>query len=451
MTRRRRKEGLAALAQQIRAWLQGVGRRQKRLPDPLALAASAAAMPSRSASAPLSATVDRQRDTRIAERSRALAIRLFGANQPVENPRDLFGRARELDLLCTSVIDSGMHAVIFGPRGSGKTSLVRVFGDLADQRGATVLYQSCAGGSGFGDLVLPYLDDLDASTFGMTEDDFADAVAALRDLPTPRAFASLLVRASRDDLILILDEFDRLDAETKAQLALLVKLLSDMRARARIVCVGISSDVAELIDVHASVRRHLVPVGLSPLDDGEVESFIDTTSRAIGLTVLSPALSLLRWLVCGSPYHMRLFSLHTCLHAIEHDRRYADEHAVLSGSSRALAIWRGTNARDHALFETLVTRSDFSARAIEEVARLAATKLEFTINDVNEVLRIIDAEEVAAEALVSALTPALARLQDNEMCLVFEDVLAPQFLLAMSAAARLTSQHDTLAPEGTMQ
>jgi hypothetical protein len=253
--------------------------------------------------------------------------------------------------------------------------------------------------------------------------------------------------------VLILDEFDRLDSEIKSQLALLVKLLSDIRARARLVFVGISGDVAELIDVHASVRRHLVPVGLSPLEDREVENFITTTGRAIGLTILPPALSLLRWLVCGSPYHMRLFSLHSCLHAIEHDRREADEAAVLAGLNRALALWCGTNARDHGLFEDLIVRPNFPVPAIEAVARLAATRLEFTVNDIDDALRSIDDDGVMARALVAALAPALApalgRLHADTMCLAFEDVLAPQFLLAMSVNARLVALRNTLVSEGT--
>jgi hypothetical protein len=442
---------LELLTQKMRAWLHGFGNQQKRLSAPLELAAGAATVPAPSRPMPVSPAGDQERDTRIATRSRALAIRLFGANQPVENPRDLFGRASELDLLCSSVLDTGMHAVIYGPRGSGKTSLVRVFGDIADQRGATVLYQSCAGGNGFGDLVLSYLDDLDANAFGMTEDDFAGASTLVKALPTPRAFASLLVGADREDLILILDEFDRLDTEIKGQIALLIKLLSDMRARARIVCVGISSDVGELVDVHASVRRHLVPVGLSPLSDHEVANFITTTSRAIGLTITPTTLSLLCWLTCGSPYHMRLFSLHTCLYAIEHDRRDADEEAVLSGLSRATAIWRGTNTHDYALFETLVARSDLPASAIEAVARVAATKLEFTATDITDALLTIGVEDSVAQALVSTLAPTLGRLSAETNRMAFEDVLAPQFLLAMSATARLVAKRESLVSKGPLK
>lgn len=436
----------------MRVWFRDIGNKPKLLSDPLKLAAQSATTPAALRSAPARAAPDGDRDGRVAQRSRALAIRLFGANQPVENPRDLFGRARELDLLSASVLDGGMHAVIYGPRGSGKTSLVRVFGDLADERGASVIYQSCAGGTGFGELMLPYLDDIGPAAFGMRADDFARAVAAVAAAPSPRSLATLLVRADREDLVLILDEFDRLeDVEIKAQLALLVKLLSDMRSRVRLVFVGISGDLSELIDVHASVRRHLVPIGLSPLSESEVENFIVTTSRAIGLTFLPSALSLLRWLVCGSPYHMRLFSLHTCLHAIEHDQRNADDATVFAGIDRALRIWRGTNERDHALFGDIVGRASLPRTAIEAVARLAATRLEYTADDVVTALDRAGADATIMPPLIEALAPALGRMGANSSRMVFDDVLAPQFLLAMSAAARIVGRPDTPVPEGTLQ
>lgn len=442
------------LLTRLRAWLGDFGGAPKALPDPLRIAAQSSAAPAqRRTAAPVPApAADRDREARIAQRSRALAIRLFGANHPVENPRDLFGRKRELDELCGSVVDGGMHAVIYGPRGSGKTSLVRVFGDLADERGLSVIYLSCAGGGGFGEIMLPYLDDIGPESFGMRRDEYQAAVATVAAAPTPRSLAGLLARIDQEDLILILDEFDRLeDPATKGQLALLIKLLSDMRTRVRLVFVGISGDVNELIDVHASVRRHIVAIGLTPLADNEVENFIRTTSRAIGLDFSPAALSLLRWLVCGSPYHMRLYSLHTCLAAIERDEKAVEDTTVLAGLNRAVTSWRATNARDAALFEGLVESRAFPYAAVEAFASLAATKLEFTPGDLVEAFERAAVDPALVPQIVEALAPALGRMSDGGPRLAFEDVLAPQFLLAMCAAARWTSRETAAATEGTIR
>lgn len=439
------------LLTRLRAWL-GISDAGTRAPDPLRMAAQSSTAPApRRAPSPVAASAtDRDREARIAQRSRALAIRLFGANHPVENPRDLFGRKRELDELCGSVLDGGVHAVIYGPRGSGKTSLVRVFGDLADERGFSVIYLSCAGGSGFGDLMLPYLDDIGPESFGMRRDEYEAAVASVAAAPTPRSFAGLLSRVDQEDLILILDEFDRLeDQATKGQLALLIKLLSDMRTRVRLVFVGISGDVSELIEVHASVRRHIVAIGLTPLADNEVENFIRTTSLAIGLDFSPAALALLRWLVCGSPYHMRLYSLQTCLAAIERDQKAVDDTTVLAGLDRAVKSWRATNARDGALFETLIDARTFPYAAMEAFASLAATRLEFTPDDLVEAFERAKVDPVLVSQLVEALAPALGRMSDTSSRLAFEDVLAPQFMLAMCAEARWNDRETVMSTEGT--
>ena len=442
---------VGALIARFRIWL--LGERQKALPAPLRRAAQAATTPLVFAAVPAPEVPEGERKERIAQRSRALAIRLFGANQPVDNPRDLFGRARELDQLVGAVLEGGMHAVIYGPRGSGKTSLVRVFGEMADDAGALVIYLSCAGGSGFGEIMLPYFDEMDPALFDMQREDYAEAVAALVANPTPRSVAGLLSRADRRDIVLILDEFDRLEnATAKGQLALLVKLLSDMRARTRLVFVGISGDIGELIDMHASIRRHILSVGLAPLADKEVEDFIATTSRAIGLEFLPSSLGLLRRLVCGSPYHMRLFSLHTCLVAIEQDSRCAVDGSVLAGLDRAVQNWRGTNQRDHDLFAKVVAERRVPLSALEAFASHAATLLEFTPDDLWIAFAPQGIDRAAVPVLIEQLAPGLGRMTAGSPKLAFDDVLAPQFLLAMCAGARWNEkQNSDYALEGTMQ
>lgn len=67
----------------------------------------------------------------------------FDAARPVRTRGELFGRAVELDHLLAATLDFHQHAVIHGARGSGKTSLVRVLGEHADESGAVVLYFAC--------------------------------------------------------------------------------------------------------------------------------------------------------------------------------------------------------------------------------------------------------------------------------------------------------------------
>ncbi|KQM20947.1 hypothetical protein ASE73_16070 [Sphingomonas sp. Leaf24] len=425
----------------------------RMLPSPLKVAAQASRPPvPRAPTAPARTATPELSPERRIERTRALAVRLFGANQPVDNPRDLFGREHELATLRETVLESGMHAVIHGPRGSGKTSLVRVFGDMADARGATIIYLSCAGTGDFGQVILPYLHELGPAPFGLRGDEYAKAIDLLSAAPTPRAVAALLARADRDDVVFILDEFDRLDdSETKAQLALLLKLLSDMRSRVRLLFVGISGDVSELIDVHASVRRHLTAVGLKPIADAEVKNFIRLTSNAIGLTMAPSALEALRWAACGSPYHMRLFSLQACLVAIDRGQQEVDDAAMTEGLRRAQAVWRTTNPRDDELFARLLGEHRYPIALLESFARACATHLEFTVADLTEALIRDGHDPAQVPHLIESFAPALGRMQEGSQRLAFDDVLAPQLLLAMCVTTRTGSVPASSADEGTMQ
>jgi ABC-type glutathione transport system ATPase component len=71
---------------------------------------------------------------------RRAVAKSFNAGQPVASRVELFGRDTKLDALAQAVVDGEHHALIFGARGSGKTSLVRVFADYADRTGFVVLY-----------------------------------------------------------------------------------------------------------------------------------------------------------------------------------------------------------------------------------------------------------------------------------------------------------------------
>ena len=106
---------------------------------------------------PLVASADRERER---SRWRAAALEAFGPSQPVENRFQLLGRDQELGQLRRAVLDLGSHALVYGARGAGKTSLARAFGDDADERGHVVLYQAASDGCDFATLFRPYLAEL---------------------------------------------------------------------------------------------------------------------------------------------------------------------------------------------------------------------------------------------------------------------------------------------------
>src|SRR5688572_13826447 len=58
-------------------------------------------------------------------RLRAAVLNVFNPSQPVESRVQLLGRRSELTQLLRVMMDLRAHAFVYGPRGAGKTSLMR--------------------------------------------------------------------------------------------------------------------------------------------------------------------------------------------------------------------------------------------------------------------------------------------------------------------------------------
>ena len=66
----------------------------------------------------------------------------FSPSAPIDKQRSLFaGRTRQIDRLLGAIFQRGQHAIIFGERGVGKTSLANLLYDLLIVAGKSA-YQS---------------------------------------------------------------------------------------------------------------------------------------------------------------------------------------------------------------------------------------------------------------------------------------------------------------------
>jgi type II secretory pathway predicted ATPase ExeA len=343
-----------------------------------------------------------------ARSQRARVIAAFNASQPVDDRYELLGRMGELNRLVDGVVERRQHAVIFGARGSGKTSLARIFGDLADEAECVAIYHAATGDTGFADLLRPYLPFLvtEARPAGRA----ALAALAERDF-TAREFVSAAAPALSRRIFVIVDEFDRIEsAQTKAQVASLLKLLSDTRAPLQFLLVGIAADVDGLFEAHPSLRRHLAAVPIRPFDTRAVDAVIEEGARRSGIAFPAEARATIAEAAAGSPYHVRLFCQASGLAAVEAGSETVDAATVRAGLRASLADWASVNARDAALFDRLSAHPELRERLRALACDAAAHQL------------------VAADRVPQALAPAFRFAAAGSA--MFADTLAPQFLLA---------------------
>ncbi|PZU60532.1 MAG: hypothetical protein DI547_02680 [Sphingobium sp.] len=365
-----------------------------------------------------------------AARKRQRVSLAFDVSQPVSSRDALRGRDSKLTALLSGTLYGGNHAFIYGPRGSGKTSLARIFGDYADEEGAVVLYMASIGNITFSELMLPYADQIPSTCFDPRDQQLLqDAMAQARQSCTARTLVNYLAEIKYSRVIFILDEFDRIEnKETRTEVASLLKLSSDARLPVSFLLVGIASDVPALIDAHPSLRRHVTPVSIEPLTDEEVCAVLDLCATNSGLAFTKEAKSHIADIACGSPYHARLFGMHSACVALDANNGTISNTSVAAGMEAAFNEWNEFNVDDAELFKQLAEAEADHPESLGEFARKAAHRRGLDVTDIKELVM-----SEAASGSVRDLSTAAARLapaitSEGDL-VVFKDSLAPQFLL----------------------
>jgi hypothetical protein len=389
---------------------------QRDLPDPVVLPDQAVV---------LGHTASRLNRVKVAQ--------TFDSAHPVRTRSELFGRADELDAMLSATLDFGQHVIIHGARGSGKTSLVRVFGDHADGQGAVVIYMACEPGASFAELARPYLQALPAAALIIQERArFHEGLAALPETFGPRAFVELVAERVAGPVVLVFDEFDRItDTRVKAEMAVAMKLLSDALASVLFVLVGIANNVADVIDCHPSLRRHMRVVSLGRIEADSVKELIDAGETSTGLTFTEEARYVITRSSCGSPFHVRMFCHHAAIAALVRGSSSVSSGDARRGLQSAIEQWAAMNKEDAQYFLHLV-ESEAPLSEIERVAHAAALGDRLPAD-------IGNARTLLGNAIVAE--------ENGTQSFVFRDSVAPQFLIAyviLAEAAAASKSADRL-------
>lgn len=378
--------------------------------------------------APLSAPADGpslSRMSRSPAESRAALMSAFDAAHPVQRRRALRGRDEQLEAMFDGVLYQRKHAIVHGARGSGKTSLVRVFADHADRQGVVLIYLACDAHTDFAGLMQPFIRFIPAGSIPVgRERAFRAQAEALGSAFGPSTLVSMLVELAPKPIIFILDEFDRVtDSSVKDAVATTMKLLSDSKAPVQLLVVGIGQSVTELVEHHPSLRRHMVAIPVGGIADQEIAKLIKDGAGQARIVFTDAATALVAEAACGSPYHARLFAYHAGMAALHEGTETLSLGVAATGIRRAIEEWGRMNQEDHDLFARLTAPGPASRASLMAVAALAAREQWVTPDRI----------EGAGPEAVRALAPAL---EVDGVRGRFRDSLAPQFLIAMLLVAQ---------------
>jgi len=269
-------------------------------------------------------------DQRIDLRLRAGEV--FSPAAPIDR-RDLFaGRIGQLTKLVDAVRTRGQHAVIFGERGVGKTSLANIGKDVLTHGGVgsqvVAVKVTCSSGETFGGLWRKALDeiptavDTGGATFGLRSEARRESGSAgelLPDNPTPSHVRQVLDLLGEP--VVIFDEFDRLQASEVTKIfADTIKELSDAGSRSTVVLVGVADSIDELIKEHHSVERALCQILMPRMTGEELREILAKATSKLGMNMDQEAADLVILLSQGLPHYTHLLGRSACRAAIDDGR-----------------------------------------------------------------------------------------------------------------------------------
>lgn len=262
-----------------------------------------------------------------ADKARAKLREAFTPSQPVSRISMFAGREAVLTRLIRAIEDQQLHVVVYGERGIGKTSLLRILTRLADEAKYIVCYTSCGENSSFSDMfrsIAAAIPMLFHSDYAPTQSEIESGGTLADLLPTgevtPHQVSELFSKLSSTRVLVILDEFDRSpNGAFRRMIAELVKNLSDRSTRVQMVIAGVAGNLAELVEHIPSVRRNILGLQIPNMTSAEVDELISRGSESCGLTYDKDAIDLITHISCGLPYIASLLGQHAGIGAL--DRR----------------------------------------------------------------------------------------------------------------------------------
>lgn len=272
---------------------------------------------------------------------------VFSPAAPIQSKALFAGRQVQIADLIDVISQAGQHAVLYGERGVGKTSLAAVLSEvLTGPRGFVTARVNCDMSDTFSSVWRKALGEIQFVSqkpgLGFNAETRQILVTAADSLPddelTPSNIQHLLRRfdAIGTNVVIFLDEFDRLPRGEATRFADTIKSLSDHLVHATIVIVGVADNVDQLIEDHRSVERALVQVRLPRMSIDELAQIVTLGLESISMTIEPEGVDRITQMSLGLPHYTHLIALAAGRVAVGYDSSHVDVTTVDEAIDNAL-------------------------------------------------------------------------------------------------------------------
>jgi archaellum biogenesis ATPase FlaH len=244
----------------------------------------------------------------------------------ISSPQHLKGRTRALRQIDRAFNSPGKHVFIFGDRGVGKTSLAQTAAFIQQSSTAEPILLAC-GATPFlltirdavkralpvGDVVFQKKIEqkLKAGIAGfgvdLTRSLSSGVVPPIETINEAVQLLRFIGEVHSKEPVIIFDEFDQItENDQRKMCADVIKQVSDQGLNVRFILCGIGTSMEDLIGVHLSTARYLLPIELERLSHDARWEIIKTAAGAMNVIVSDNHLMRIGQISDGFPYYVHL-------------------------------------------------------------------------------------------------------------------------------------------------
>jgi Cdc6-like AAA superfamily ATPase len=267
-----------------------------------------------------------------------IAAKRFEANQiftpsaPVAIAELFAGRQKQMAQIIDAIGERGRHAIVYGERGVGKSSLAQIIPFLLPRGVEHVRHLRIQAfpGDAFSNVArrifhgIHFEADYGEGKKSYSASEFYPGEVTIDD------FLSEMQMFKENELpIIVIDEFNEIDDEqTSALLSNIVKALSDSISKVTIVIVGVADNVSDLIKGHQSIERCTEEIPMPRMAVNERQEVLDRRLSRLGMSISGDAKWKILNLSKGLPAYVHTLGKFAVYSALQERRLFINEQDV---------------------------------------------------------------------------------------------------------------------------